>query len=49
MEAAKKLQNHGFMTGNQLAQKRKNIVKITTGSPVLDQLLGGGIQTMAIT
>jgi hypothetical protein len=31
------------MTGNELAVKRKNIVRITTGSPVLDQLLGGGI------
>ena len=31
------------MTGNQLAVKRKNIIKITTGSPVFDQLLGGGI------
>jgi hypothetical protein len=31
------------MSGNEIAQKRKNIVKITTGSSVLDQLLGGGI------
>lgn len=37
------------MTGNELAQKRKNVIKITTGSPVLDQLLGGGIETMSIT
>ena len=25
------------------------MIKITTGSPVLDQLLGGGIETMSIT
>jgi RecA/RadA recombinase len=31
------------MTGNELAEKRKNVVKITTGSTVLDELLGGGI------
>ena len=43
LEAAKKLENHGFMTGNQIAQKRKNVVRITTGSTVLDELLGGGI------
>lgn len=49
LEAAKKLENHGFMTGNQIAQKRKNVVRITTGSTVLDELLGGGIETMAIT
>ena len=49
LEAAKKLENHGFMTGNELAQKRKNIIRITTGSPVLDELLGGGIESMSIT
>lgn len=49
LEAARKLENHGFMSGNELAQKRKNVVKITTGSPILDELLGGGIETMAIT
>mgnify|MGYP000934400186 CR=1 FL=1 len=37
------------MTGNEIATKRKNVVKITTGSPVLDELLGGGIETMSLT
>ena len=37
------------MTGNELAQKRKNIIKITTGSSSLDELLGGGIESMSIT
>ena len=37
------------MTGNEIALKRKNVVKITTGSPILDELLGGGVETMAIT
>lgn len=37
------------MTGNEIAQKRKNVIKITTGSSILDELLGGGIETMAIT
>lgn len=36
LEAAKKLENHGFMSGNELAEKRKNVVRITTGSSVLD-------------
>jgi RecA/RadA recombinase len=31
------------MSGNELALKRKNVVRITTGSPVLDELLGGGV------
>jgi RecA/RadA recombinase len=43
LEAAKKIENHGFMSGNELAIKRKHVVRITTGSPILDELLGGGI------
>ena len=43
MEAAKKLENHGFMTGNELAEKRKRVIRITTGSSQLDEMLGGGI------
>jgi len=49
LEAAKKIENHGFISGNELAQKRKNVVRITTGSAIFDELLGGGIETMAIT
>ena len=29
--------------------KRKKVIRITTGSSVLDALLGGGIETMSIT
>ena len=43
LQASKKIENHGFMSGNQLAERRKNVVRITTGSSVLDELLGGGI------
>jgi len=32
-----------------VAIKRKNVIKITTGSPLLDELLGGGVETMSIT
>jgi meiotic recombination protein DMC1 len=49
LEASRKIENHGFMSGNELAIKRKNVVRITTGSSVLDELLGGGIETMSIT
>ena len=31
------------MTGIQYVEKRKNVVRITTGSPALDALLGGGV------
>jgi len=49
VEAAQKIRNSTFMTGTEFLSKRKDVVKITTGSSQLDQLLGGGIETMAIT
>jgi meiotic recombination protein DMC1 len=48
-EAAKKLESAGFMTGVEYNIKRKRVVRITTGSSVLDTLIGGGIESMAIT
>lgn len=48
-EAAMKLENGGFITGYGVMVKRKNVLRITTGSKKLDQLLGGGIESMAIT
>jgi len=48
--AARKLANMGgFETGDKVLERRKNIGKITTGSKALDSLLGGGIETQAIT
>lgn len=38
-----------FMTGSQFLQKRKDVIKVSTGSKALDTLLGGGIETMSIT
>ncbi|PUZ43683.1 hypothetical protein GQ55_8G027700 [Panicum hallii var. hallii] len=48
-EAAEKLLSQGFMTGSDLLLKRKSVVWITTGSQALDELLGGGIETLCIT
>jgi meiotic recombination protein DMC1 len=48
-EAAMKLEQGGFTTGYGIMLKRKNVLRITTGSKKLDQLLGGGIESMAIT
>jgi len=39
----------GFETADKIADRRANIAKITTGSKNLDNLLGGGIETQAIT
>ncbi|KAJ1912980.1 Meiotic recombination protein dmc1, partial [Tieghemiomyces parasiticus] len=48
-EAANKLLDSGFITGLEYAVRRQRVVKLSTGAVELDKLLGGGIQTMAIT
>lgn len=39
----------GFTTGDVLLRKRREIHLLTTGSRALDELLGGGIESQAIT
>ncbi|MBI2667272.1 DNA repair and recombination protein RadA, partial [Candidatus Woesearchaeota archaeon] len=39
----------GFETGEDLLRKREQVVKITTSSKSFDALIGGGIETGAIT
>jgi meiotic recombination protein DMC1 len=48
-EAALKLVGSGFITGNEAKLRREKIINITTGSPALDSILGGGIETGSIT
>ncbi|KAK7280061.1 hypothetical protein RJT34_25123 [Clitoria ternatea] len=48
-EAAEKLVNFGYITGSDALLKRKSVIRITTGSQALDELLGGGIETLSIT
>jgi len=38
-----------FETGEQVSEKRKELGKISTGSKDLDELIGGGVETNAIT
>ncbi|CAN1808183.1 Meiotic recombination protein DMC1 homolog [Linum perenne] len=40
-EAAEKLVNFGYITGSDALLRRKAVVRITTGSQALDELLGG--------
>jgi meiotic recombination protein DMC1 len=49
LEAAGKLHFASFMTGSEMLNKRKEVVRITMGCTALDQLLGGGVETMSIT
>ena len=49
IEAAKSMVEIGFETADQVYERRKNIARISTGSKALDELIGGGVETMAIT
>jgi DNA repair protein RadA len=49
IDAARNTLQMRFMTGTEVMEKRKNMRKITLGSKKLDELLGGGIETQAIT
>ncbi|MCD6549834.1 DNA repair and recombination protein RadA [Candidatus Micrarchaeota archaeon] len=49
IEAAKDALDTTFETAYEFNERRKQVGRITTGSKNLDALLGGGIETMAIT
>ncbi|WP_456368341.1 DNA repair and recombination protein RadA [Thermococcus sp.] len=50
IQAAREAANIGtFMRADEYMKKRTTIGKISTGSKALDKLLGGGIETQAIT
>jgi len=49
VEAARKALDIGFETGVEVYERRKKVVRLTTGSKSLDELLGGGIETQAVT
>jgi DNA repair protein RadA len=49
INAAREALEIGYETADKLLVKRKNIEKITTGSKELDALIGGGIETQAIS
>ena len=39
----------GYETGDVILERRKSVAKLTTCSKALDELLGGGLETQAIT
>ena len=49
INAARSKLEMGFETGEELLKKRENLTKISTGSQSLNAMLGGGIETGAIT
>lgn len=48
-EIASKLTKNGFVTALQVAERRKLCFRISSGSRELDKLLGGGVESQAIT
>jgi meiotic recombination protein DMC1 len=49
LQAASELESAGFINGVELRDKRSRVFKLSTGSTALDTLLGGGMESMAIT
>jgi DNA repair protein RadA len=49
IKAARDALEMGFETADKLAEKRKLVGRITTGSKEVDSLLAGGIETQSIT
>ncbi len=49
IQAAREKMEMGFESADEVLKKRENIQKFTTGSKALDNLLGGGFETNAIT
>ncbi|MCX8166627.1 MAG: DNA repair and recombination protein RadA [Candidatus Micrarchaeota archaeon] len=49
IEAARDALEMGFESADKVYERRKSVSKLTTGSKSLDELLGGGIETQAIT
>ena len=49
IQGAKKLANiGGFLSGIKLLDRRKQVLKLSSGSSALDELLGGGFETQSI-
>lgn len=48
-EASEKIVPSGFTTAQTILQNRGHLIKITTGSTALDEILGGGLESGSIT
>jgi len=49
INAARSSSSLSFIRVDELFEKRQNVSRLTTGSKKLDELLGGGLETQAIT
>ncbi|MFX1283643.1 MAG: DNA repair and recombination protein RadA [Promethearchaeota archaeon] len=49
IQAARDALDFGFTTAEEVLERRRNMLKITTGSASLDDLFGGGVETGSMT
>ena len=49
VQAAREKLGYGFVTADIILESRRNMLRATTGSDALDDLLNGGIETGSIT
>jgi DNA repair protein RadA len=49
IQAARDALDFGFVSADEVLERRRNMLKITTGSASLDDLFGGGIETGSMT
>ena len=49
IDAARSTINVSFMRADELLKMQENVLRLTTGSKALDELLGGGLETQTIT
>lgn len=49
ISSVREMLNIGYETADKILEKRMTVAKITTGSKTLNELLGGGVETQAIT
>ncbi len=49
IDAARSSLSFSFVRVDELLKKRQNVLRLTTGSKKLDELLGGGLETQTIT
>jgi len=48
-QEARRMMNFGFVRATEIWERRKSLFRCTTGSKQLDSMLGGGIETQAMT
>lgn len=49
INAARDMLDMGFESGEELLARRAKVIKISTGSKTFDEIIGGGVETGAIT